>query len=482
MKYISTIIILVTLFACKEKVTNPKDLNCNPELFPNYVNVTIPPNIAPFTFKVKDVEYSLLDVVAQGSDGFKIHNTQSKFVSFTNKDWKKLLSGSTGDSIYITISYKMEDKWYRYNSFPIYISNDSIDSQLVYRLIEPGYEMYSKMGIYQRNLSTYKQDAIIENTLVTGSCVNCHSFCKGNPKQMCFHVRGKFGGTVLAEDSILKLLKTKTNNTISKFVYPYWHPSGKYIAFSVNNTRQTFHTANPKKIEVFDLASDIIIYDVTQNKIINNPSIKNDSAFETFPSFSPDGKYLYYCSAKSIEMPQKYDSVHYNLCRIAFDPNSGLTKGPVDTLFNAAAINKSVSFPRPSPDGKFLMFTLFDYGNFSIWHKEADLYLVNLKDLTVNPMTKVNSNNTESYHSWSSNSKWFVFSSRRLDGLYTRPYIAHLNEKGEPGKPFLLPQENVNYYDNLFFSYNIPEFVKAPVKLDINQFEDKIYSSGIHVK
>ncbi len=482
MRYILTIIILVVLFACKEKVTNPKDLDCNPELFPNYVNVAIPPNIAPLTFKVKNVDYSLLDVIAEGSNGFKIHNSQNKFVSFSDKDWKKLLSSSSGDSIYITISYKKKDKWYRYKPFSIYVSNDSIDPELVYRLIAPGYEMYSKMGIYQRDLSTYKQDAIIENTLVPGSCVNCHSFCNGNPKQMCFHVRGKFGGTILAEDSIIKLLKTKTDNTISKFVYPYWHPTGKYIAFSVNNTRQAFHTAYTKKIEVFDKASDIIIYDVAQNKIINNPSIKRDSAFETFPSFSPDGKYLYYCSAKKIEMPQKFDSVHYNLCRIAFDPISGKTNGPTDTLFNAAAINKSVSFPRPSPDGKFLMFTLFNYGNFSIWHKEADLYLVNLSDLTVKPMTNVNSNNTESYHSWSSNSKWFVFSSRRLDGLYTRPYIAHINADGISTKPFLLPQEDVNYYDNLFFSYNIPEFVKSPVHLDVSQFEDKIYDSAIQVK
>ena len=87
----------------------------------------------------------------------------------------------------------------------------------------------------------------------------------------------------------------------------------------------------------------------------------------------------------------------------------------------------------------------------------------------------ITSNDTESYHSWSSNSRWAVFSSRRGDGLYTRPYIAHINENGEADKAFLLPQEDpVNYYKELLFSYNIPEFSNAPVKLNIPEIEDQL--------
>ena len=88
----------------------------------------------------------------------------------------------------------------------------------------------------------------------------------------------------------------------------------------------------------------------------------------------------------------------------------------------------SPGFP---PDGKQLVFTLSEYGNFSIWHKDADLYRIDLDSGVMHRMDEVNSDDVESYHSWSSNSRWLVFSSRRIDGLYTRPYLVHIDENGK---------------------------------------------------
>ena len=120
------------------------------------------------------------------------------------------------------------------------------------------------------------------------------------------------------------------------------------------------------------------------------------------------------------------------------------------------------------------MFTLSDYGNFSIWHKEADLYLFNLSDGTFHAIDQVNSENTESYHDWSSNSRWFVFSSRRDDGLYTRLYISHIDQNGNVTKPFMLPQKKADFYDNSLFSYNVPEFTQKPINLNLLEFKNKI--------
>ena len=87
----------------------------------------------------------------------------------------------------------------------------------------------------------------------------------------------------------------------------------------------------------------------------------------------------------------------------------------------------------------------------------------------------MNSNDTESYHSWSSNGRWVVFSSRRLDGLYTRPFIAYVSERGEVFKPFLLPQQDTDFYSLLMKSFNIPEFVKGAVTVKrLNSFSKKI--------
>ena len=92
--------------------------------------------------------------------------------------------------------------------------------------------------------------------------------------------------------------------------------------------------------------------------------------------------------------------------------------------------------------------------------------LYNLKEKRFINMQHANSDDTESYHSWSSNNRWIVFSSRREDGLYTRPYIAFVGKDGQVGKAFMLPQKDPEYYKYLTKSYNIPEFVNSKVDLD----------------
>jgi len=133
---------------------------------------------------------------------------------------------------------------------------------------------------------------------------------------------------------------------------------------------------------------------------------------------------------------------------------------------SADQTGRSVSFPRISPDGSTLVFTLSDYGNFSIWHREADLFRLDMKTGFYNPIDVVNSPETESYHSWSSNSRWIIFSSRRVDGLYTRPFIAHMDEDGAFSKPFMVPQKDPGFYDACLRSFNIPEFVTGKVNTD----------------
>ena len=464
------IFFLVIFSACRGKVTPEEVLKEKPVLFPDYTDVTIPATIAPLNFKVQE-EYSAIDAIIEGRNSQSIHVQDNREIRIPANDWRKMLEGSKGDSLKVTVSVKQHDRWKQYAPFWLHISETPIDYGLVYRLIAPGYEVYSKMGIYQRNLSSFEQTPIVENTLIPGSCVNCHSFRQSDPKYMNLHIRGKKGGTILMTDGKVELLNTKTEKTMSNFIYPYWHPSGNFIAYSVNNIHQVFHEMKDKRVEVVDGASDVVVYDIRKNQVVSSSKLMSDSVFETFPSFSPDGKSLYFCSAASKKMPAEFNKVKYNLCRISFNPENGSFGDRIDTLFNASALSKSVSFPRPSPDGRFIMFTLIDYGNFSIWHKEADLYLLDLKTGLTRCIDEANSDDTESYHSWSTNSRWFVFSSRRIDGLYTRPFIAHIDEDGSVDKPFLLPQANTDFYQNLMESFNIPEFVTGKVELNPNEVE-----------
>ena len=120
------------------------------------------------------------------------------------------------------------------------------------------------------------------------------------------------------------------------------------------------------------------------------------------------------------------------------------------------------------------MFTLSDWKLFDL-AKEANLWLLDLTEAETSRLSEVNSDDT-SFHNWS-NSRWFVFSSRRGDGLYTHLYLASMDENGKISKPFLLPQEDPEtYYDRSVYSYNVPDFVNAPILLDTKVFEKRITS------
>lgn len=475
-KVIFYILVGWCLVACNSSVTSPEMVDECPPIYPDYVGVTIPATIAPMNFSCLDGECERVDVKVTGGKNGEIH-VNDKMVLFPQDEWQSLLKENQGDSLLFTVCIKKEGKWKQYRPFSMYVSPFPIDYGIVYRKIAPGFEVYSKMGIYERDLSTFEERPLLENTMVPGMCVNCHAFNRTNPDHISMHIRGQHGATLMQIEGECEFLNTKADSILSACVYPYWHPSGKYIAYSVNNTRQSFHAVKDERIEVLDLASDVLVYHPETHELLLSPLLQKKEVFETFPVFSSDGRKLYFCSAEAKPIPEAYKEIRYNLCSIDFNPEHGTFGDRVDTLIHAAAMKKSVSFPRPSYDGKYIMYTLSDYGNFSIWHKEADLWLLNLQDGTKRSIEEVNSEDTESFHNWSGNSRWFVFSSRRGDGLYTRLYLACMDEEGRVSKPFLLPQENPwEYYDRSIYSYNVPEFTNMPVKLERRKVERGIVS------
>ncbi len=466
MKKLPVIVLSVLAFISCGRVAPAGKLAEDYDIFPDYKEVTVPPNIAPLNFCMSGSSAYALTVEGAG-EVFSVKSRKGCFHLPAGK-WKRLLKASKGSDLRFSIAVMQDGKWLEMNPFTIHVAEEEASPYIVYRLIPPGYGMWRRMGIYQRNIGNFTQTPVYENKLTGDNCVNCHSFPSRDPSSMVFHMRARNGGTVLVEDGEVHKLNTKTDSTISNLVYPYWHPSGKFIAFSVNKTFQTYHMAGTERIEVYDSASDVVVLDVDAREILSCPLLKSGASFETFPSFSPDGKSLYFCTSKAVgEMPADYRDVHYSLCRIDFDPASRSFGERVDTLFNAGD-SSSVSFPRVSPDGRFLVFTRHEFGTFSIWHGDADLWGVDLSDGRLFPLTAANSpESTDSYHSWSSESRWLVFSSRRADGLYTRPYFTYVSEDGSASKAFMLPQKNPRkYYRELMFSYNIPEFIDGKVKSD----------------
>ena len=455
---------LVTLLSCSDTIKIDQVVNKTPEIFPDYTEVVIPPNIAPLNFALKEHRGKCRLLLTFESHQLEVKGEKGSF-KIPESKWKKFVFSAQGKSIQVVVQVETEKGWIEYAPFSIQVAQEKVDSHLVYRLIDPGYELWNKMGIYQRDVESFEQSAIIENKMTESNCVNCHSFCMQNPEHMLLHMREKYSGTLLVNRDKIEKLNTKTKETISPLVYPSWHPSGKYVAFSVNTTKQAYHLNDKNRIEVYDEASDVVVYDVEKQEIITTNKLFSKEAFETFPTFSPDGKTLYFCSAEARPIPQEYEKVKYHLCSISFNPEERSFGSQIDTLYNAQKDGMSASFPRVSPDGRYLLYTISGYGNFSIWHKDADLHMIELATGVNRPLEEVNSEDVESYHSWSSNGRWFVFSSRRIDGLYTRPYIAYVSPEGEIGKPFLLPQKDTDFYQAFMKSFNIPEFVTSKVQI-----------------
>ena len=472
-----------------EVPSSSKEVKSLPAIFPDYCNVTVPYNIAPLNFMLPTDQYEACVARLTSPDGQQQTYGCGVKVQIPETDWHTMLEAAKGRSIKVEVWGQKAGEWLSFSPFEIHVAEDPIDEYLSYRLIEPSYVAWTYMEIAQRDLTTFEETQIFNNEITMnnksiGQCINCHSYQNYKTDNMLFHVRLSNSGTVIVNDGKVSKVNLKRDYTISAGVYPSWHPTAKLIAFSTNLTRQAFHTANPNKIEVYDLASDLILYDVETDSV---SIVSNDSTLlEIYPTWSPDGKYLYY--GKSVPLPEEmdgkdirttYPKIQYNLYRRLFDLETH-NFGDEELIYDAASDDKSVTLPRISPDGRYLLFAIGQYGCFHSRHHDGDIVCIPLEQYTGTPLNAentrpidlslVNSNGySDSYPSWSSNGHWIMLASRRDDDNYSRVYFAYFNN-GKVEKAFLMPQEDPELHVSLLKSYNRPEFMVEPVKISVDEF------------
>ena len=493
-------LILLCLLSCRQaKIPEHyQQLDVWPKIYPDYVEVTIPVNMAPMNLELL---IGADDAVTRYSaEGMEIVCGGVKAQPDLD-EWKQLTAKAQGKAICVEVFGQKGGQWKSFKPFNIYVSSDSIDPWLSYRMISPSYVSYEELTLNQRCLESFEERVFVDNMLCStedgGQCVNCHSYQQFNPGRMQFHARQTHGGTVIVYDGKMEKVNFDNDSLLSAGVYPAWHPQLPLIAYSTNKTMQSFHTADLNKIEVLDSESDLILYDIMRHEVQTVEALPDE--LEIYPTWSPDGRWLYFCSAHfkyendtvdAAEITLRAKELKYNIYRKAFDPTTHQFGErelifAADTLstFNVQrSIGMSATFPRISSDGRWLMFTMGEWGCFHIWHHDADLWLMDLSDLHAWPLKEVNSNDTESYHSWSSNGRWVVFSSRRYDGVFTRPFIAHIDANGHASKPFELPTYDPDLHRQLLKSYNVPELMRAPVTLTPQQMAETLKEEGIPVK
>lgn len=474
-------VIALLMFSCNTKPLETEyTADCKPVLIPDYSEITIPVNIAPLNFYTQEEgERFFLEIKGEDNIPVTVSSGSGKF-NIPLKKWKKLLEKNINQSLNYTLYVKRDGKWFRYDTFKQNVAGYPTDNYVYYRLLHPGYESWTEISIIQRNLENFNERVVVENNAIDQNCVNCHSFNQNNSDDFMIHVRGSHGGTYFNEGGTLVNVDLNTEGNENGATYPRWHPSGKYVAYSSNKVVQQFHSVKQKKIEVLDLDSKLLLYDREQNELMEADVRNNGEYMDTYPEWSPDGHMLYFCRASQVGGEFDYQKIQYDLYSVGFDPKIRQF-GEIEMVFNASETDKSVSHPRVSPNGKSLVFTLHNYGCFPIWHSEADLYSVSLENFEVEKLS-VNSEFTESYHSWSSNGRWLLFSSKRGDGLSARPYMAFVSEAGEYGKPFVIPQKDPGFYQKFVKTFNLPEFSNSEISFTPGELKKAVSQKPVQAK
>lgn len=436
-----------------------------PRIRPDYSGVVIPPNIAPLNFAVcEQGRRFVVRIRSEEGEPVEIVSDSAK-IRIPLRRWRPLVDVNRGKDLLVDVFAEIDGRWHQYEPIVNRIAQEDIDGHLAYRLIGPVHTRWREIGIYRRDLTTYRESPVIEGASLDGGCVNCHTFAANDPNRMFLGVRSRMLG-----DLTLLVADGRVTKVGSKFGYTSWHPNGRIAAYSLNKVRQFFHIGGTEVRDVVDVDAALMYYDLATRAARMVPRASGKDRLETYPAWSPDGRYLYYCSApirwadRNAVPQHHYMEIKYDLMRIAYDVERDAWGEP-ETVLSSDETGLSILMPRVSPDGRFLLFCMCRYGCFPVYQPTSDLYLM---DLATGEHAKldVNSQFSESWHSWSSNSRWIAFSSRRRGGYFTRCYLSYVDQTGKVHKPFILPQRDPALYDSLVKTVSVPELITGPVPLD----------------
>ena len=476
------ILSFVLFFVGRTEPVNAALLEREPKISPDYYDTVVPFNIAPLNFTIKEKADKYFVKISTASDSFKVHCKNSDVI-IPIKKWRSLLAANKGKDVNFEVFTLTDGRWCKYKTITNKIADEPIDSYLSYRRIPP-VRIYidTPMGIYQRNLTNYNEKLVLTNDYYYGGCLNCHNFAGGDSRVMSMGIRSDKLG-----DSTLFIDGDKVQNVDLKIGYNSWHPSKKLVVYSISKVVQFVNTAGKEFREVFDLDSMLAYYVPQERKVKTADVFSNKDRQETYPCFSPDGKYLYFCSAPMLWHdekqlpPSRYKEMKYDIVRVSYDVTSDKW-GQLEDVIPVSLTGKSNLLPRISYDGRWLVFCATDYGCFPSHSISSDLWIADLSAENIEPrQLKINSEESESWHSFSSNNRWIAFSSKRRNGTFTRTYIAYFDSHGNVSKPFILPVKDPQYFDTCRDGFSVPEFSINAAKITGEKL-GRVIRSGNKIK
>ena len=459
-------------------------VNQAPRIKPDYKDVMLPPNIAPLNFEIQEPGSSFF-VRVQGPAGNPIEvSTSNPKILLPERAWHELLRENRGSGLAVQVYAQTEDRqWKRYAAFTNSVANEDIDPVMIYRKIHPAHSTWSSMGLYQRDLTSFNERPFLENNRFANDCCHCHMLRNNDPNTATVVIRSSH-----YQNSLLVISNGVADAIRGSVGFISWHPTGRVVASSFSKPRLMLHTARNDMRDIAELEGWIGYFVLGSDTVKKVPGLSENSHLRGFPFWSPDGRFLYYCCAPNpwtnmtTITATSHTKAKYDLMRVSYDLQSDHWGDP-ELILPASAIGLSVAQPRISPDGHWIFFCGIPYGCWPTYDSTSDLYGI---DLLAGQATgkytarklELNSSECESWLSWSSNSRWVVFSSKRISPLFNRPHIAHISPNGECSKPFILPQEDPEFYDSLLKTYTIPTLAKGPITVAESDLVYAIKHSG----
>ena len=247
-------------------------------------------------------------------------------------------------------------------------------------------------------------------------------------------------------------------------------PTGRYVISTVKD-RSVFVAIPDLMISqlFFPIKGILVVYDRETKTYAALPGADDPQYVQTNAVWSPDGKEIVFARTKAYhaerldqqnsalvdekdvpEFTVEKKPFRYDLYRIPFNDGKGGTPVPLE---GASGDGMSNYFPKYSPDGKWIVFTKSK--SYMLLQPDSELYIIPTAGGVARRL-RYNTARMNSWHSWSSNSRWLVFSSK-VNGPYTQLFLTHIDEDGNDSPPVLL--ERFTSPDR---AANIPEFVRLP--------------------
>ena len=454
------------------------------------LNETVfPPEIIPPTFQWEDG--------SEGTDRWLVHLdfrdgnpsidavVQQQQWEPTDEEWKDIKARSLERPVNMSI-LGFNGKTFRIiNSKGVVVfstSKDSVGAPIFYREVNLPFEDAVKdpteiLWRFGRISDKQQPPVVLENMPV---CGNCHSFSI-NGRMVGLDVdyandKGSYAftavqGTIsLSEDNIITWSDYRRNDNVNTFgLLSQVSPDGRYVISTVKD-RSVFVPKPDLYFSqlFFPIKGILAYYDSDTEEFHALPGADNPIYVQSNASWSPDGKYITFARSEAYRLKNLDSDVKvllsaeeceeflsgreefiFDLYRIPFNEGRG---GVPQPLKGASLDGKSNFFAKYSPDGKWIVFCKAK--SYMLLQPDSELYIIPAEGGEPRRL-RCNTDRMNSWHSWSPNSKWLVFSSKQ-NSPYTQLFITHIDDQGFSSPPVLLKQ-----FTSETMAANIPEFVNA---------------------